>query len=77
MGFAKPAHLFLLGFQAGGERVAIFFTVLETATLSGLDPEAYLAGVIDRTAKVIRSIASPITDLLPWNWKTEPVKLAA
>src|SRR6266852_8503088 len=37
--------------EAGGKRAATLYTVLESAKLNGLDPEAYLADVIDRMAK--------------------------
>jgi transposase len=56
-------------------RAATRYTVFETARLNGLDPEAYLADVLDRMAK-----GHPINwldDLLPWNWRVEPAKMAA
>ena len=68
-------NFLFLGSEAGGERAAILYTVLESAKLNGLDPEAYLAGVIDRMAK-----GHPINrlgELLPWNWQQQPAKLAA
>jgi len=74
MAITRKNFLFL-GSQAGGERAAILYTVLETAKLNGLDPEAYLAGVIDRIAK-----GHPINrlgELLPWNWMPELARLAA
>lgn len=37
-----------LGSEAGGDRAAIIYTVLRSAKLNGLDPEAYLADFIDR-----------------------------
>jgi transposase len=40
-----------LGSDAGGERAAILYTVLESAKLNDLDPQTWLADVIDRTAK--------------------------
>ena len=40
-----------LGSDAGGERAAILYTVLESAKLNGLDPQTWRADVIDRTAK--------------------------
>lgn len=49
--------------------------MLESAKLNGLDPEAYLADVIDRMAK-----GHPINrlgELLPWNWERPTAKLAA
>ena len=61
--------------EAGGERAAILYTVLESAKLNGLDPEGYLADVIDRmtTGHPINRLA----ELLPWNWHGQPAKLAA
>ncbi len=41
--------------------------MLETAKLNGLDPEAYLANIIDRMVKGYP--ANRLTELLPWNWK--------
>jgi transposase len=75
-GIALTRKNFLfLGSEAGGERAAILYTVLESAKLNGLDPEAYLADVIDRMAK-----GHPINrldELLPWNWERPTAKLAA
>jgi transposase len=68
-------NFLFLGSQAGGERAAILYTVLETAKLNGLDPDAYLADVFDRLAK--GQPINRLTELLPWRWKSEPAKLAA
>jgi transposase len=40
-------------------------TVIETAKLNGLDPQAYLADILDRIHdhKINR-----LDELLPWNW---------
>jgi transposase len=68
-------NFLFLGSEAGGERAAILYTVLETAKLNGLDPEAYLADVINRMAS-----GHPINrlgELLPWNWQRQPAKMAA
>ena len=64
----RKNYLFL-GSEAGGGRAAIIYTVLETAKLNGLDPEAYLANVIDRMAK--GHPATRLKELLPWNWSME------
>jgi len=75
-GIAVTRKNFLfLGSEAGGDRAAILYTVLETAKLNELDPEAYLADVIDRMAK--GHPINQLADLLPWNWNREPAKLAA
>ncbi len=75
-GIALTRKNFLfLGSEAGGDRAAILYTVLETAKLNGLDPEAYLADVIDRMAK--GHPINRLSELLPWNWTRQAVKLAA
>lgn len=54
------------GSDDGGERAALMYTLIETAKLNGVDPEAYLRAVIDRIA------AHPmrrIHELLPWEIK--------
>ena len=38
----------------------------QVAKLNGLDPEAYLANIIDRMAKGYP--ANRLAELLPWNW---------
>jgi hypothetical protein len=64
-----------LGSEAGGERAAILYTVLESAQLNGLDPLAWLTDVIDRMAR--RHPINRLTELLPWNWKHQIASLAA
>jgi hypothetical protein len=41
------------------------YTVLESAKLNGLDPETYLADVIDRMAR--GHPINRLAELLPWN----------
>ena len=53
-----------MGSDAGGQRAAIIYTIAETARLNGLDPEAYIAAVLDRLAK--GHPISRLDDLLPW-----------
>jgi hypothetical protein len=59
-------NFLFLGSDAGGERAAVIYTVLQSAKLNGLDPEAYLADVIDRMAK--EHPINRLSELLPWNW---------
>ena len=49
--------------------------MLETAKLNGLDPEAYLADVINRMAK--GHPINRLAEFLPWNWNRLAVPLAA
>ena len=69
-GIAVTRKNFLfVGSDAGGQRAAIIYTIAETAKLNGLDPEAYIAAVLDRLAH-----GHPITrldELLPWNFKAQ------
>lgn len=53
------------GSDSGGHRAAKMYTIIETAKMNGLDPEAYLRDVFARIAdhKINR-----IDELLPWNW---------
>jgi transposase len=54
------------GSDSGGHRAAAMYTIIETAKMTGLDPEAYLRDVLARIAD--HSIHR-IGELLPWNWK--------
>ena len=75
-GIAVTRKNFLfLGSDRGGERAAIIYTALETARLNGIDPEAWLADVIDRLARSHGQ--RDIDTLLPWNWRQEPARMAA
>jgi transposase len=69
-GIAVTRKNFLfLGSDAGGERAAIIYTVAETAKLNGLDPEAYIAAVLDRLAR--GHTTARLDELLPWNIRLE------
>jgi hypothetical protein len=53
------------GSDAGGEVVADAMTLIETAKMAGLDPEAYLADVLGR---INDHLVTELDTLLPWNW---------
>jgi transposase len=66
-GIAVTRKNFLfLGSDAGGDRAAILYTVIESAKLNGLDPEAYLANVLARLARGHPN--NRLDELLPWNF---------
>ena len=52
------------GSDTGGERAAVMYTLIETAKLNGLDPEAWLRDIISRIAD---HPMKKISELLPWN----------
>ncbi len=75
-GIALTRKNFLfLGSDAGGDRAAILYTVLESAKLNGLDPEAYLTGII--AAMAAGHAMTRLDALLPWNWVPQPHRIAA
>ena len=53
------------GADAGGETLADALTLIETAKLAGLNPEAYLADVL---ARINDHLVTRLDELLPWNW---------
>ena len=66
---ATHKNFLFVGSDADGLRAAIIYTIAETAMPNGLDPEAYIAAVLDQLAG-----SHPITrihELLPWNFKAE------
>jgi len=52
------------GSDAGGERAAAAYSLIETAKLNGLDPEDYLRHVLERIAD---HKVKCVHELLPWN----------
>jgi transposase len=60
----RKNYLFV-GSEGGGKAAAIAYTLIETAKLNGIDPQAWLTEVLGRIAdhKINR-----IDELLPWAW---------
>jgi transposase len=57
------------GSDARGERAAVLYSLIATAKLNGLDPEAYLREVLTRIAD---HPINRIEELLPWNLVVAP-----
>ena len=51
--------------RAGGNRAAAIYSLIETAKLNAIDPEAYLRDIIGRIAD---HKINCIAERLPWNW---------
>jgi len=64
IGIGRKNWLFA-GADTGAETLARAMTVIETAKMNGLDPQAYLADILTRIHdhKINR-----LDELLPWNW---------
>ncbi len=54
------------GSDRGGERAAALYSLIVTAKMNGVDPQAWLADVLSRIAA---HPAHRIDELLPWNWR--------
>ena len=50
------------------------YTLIETARLNGVDPEAWLADVI---ARIADHPMNRVGELLPWNWSRVPAQAKA
>lgn len=62
------------GSKTGGERAAQLYTVIETAKLNGLEPQAYIADVIEKIAQGWP--ASRWDELMPWTWRPSDLPIA-
>jgi transposase len=61
--------------QRGAERTALMYTLIQTAKLNDVDPQAWLADVLARIADIPQT---RLSELLPWNWQpAAPVQNAA
>jgi transposase len=56
------------GSDEGGRRAAAIYTLIQTAKLNGIDPQAWLADVL---ARLPDHPARRISELLPWNWRPQ------
>ena len=61
----RKAWLFA-GSDRGGDRAAFMYGLIVTAKLNDVDPQAWLADVLDRIAG---HPAQKLDELMPWNWR--------
>lgn len=64
VGVGRKNWLFA-GSDTGGETLARAMTLVESAKMNGLDPQAYLADILDR---IHDHKNNRLDELLPWNW---------
>jgi transposase len=56
------------GSERGAERAALMYTLIQTAKLNNVDPQAWLADVLARIADTTQT---QLAELLPWKWRPE------
>ena len=56
------------GSDRGGERAAVMYTLIQTAQLNDVDPQAWLADVL---ARINDHKITDLAALLPWRWAAE------
>jgi transposase len=54
------------GSDRGGQRAAAMYSLIVTAKMNDIDPQAWLADVL---ARIAGHPARRIDELLPWNWR--------
>ena len=54
------------GSERGRDRAAFMYSLIVTAKMNDIDPQAWLADVL---ARLPNTTASHVPDLLPWNWQ--------
>jgi hypothetical protein len=71
----RKAWLFA-GSDRGGHRAALMYTLIVTAKMNDVDPQAWLANVL---ARIAEHPSQRLDELLTWNWKKAQTanKLAA
>ena len=62
------------GSDRGGERAAFMYTMIGTAKLNDIDPQAWLAHALANIAETPRD---RLHELLPWNWKSGAAEVRA
>ena len=56
------------GSERGGDRAAFMYTLIVTAKMNDIDPQAWMADVLARLPNIT---VSRVHELLPWHWKVE------
>ena len=56
------------GSERGGQRAAFMYTLIVTAKMNDIDPQAWLA---DGLKRLPETPVSRVQELLPWNWKAD------
>ena len=66
MALGRKSWLFA-GSDRGGQRAAVMYSLIVSAKMNDIDPQAWLAYVL---ATIAQHPVSRLDELLPWNWRT-------
>jgi hypothetical protein len=69
--FGRKSWLFV-GAERGGDRAAFMYSMIGTAKLNGIHPQAWLADII---AWISDLPVSKPPNLLPWNWEVDKTQV--
>ena len=71
-GFALGRKSWLFaGSERGADRATVMTTLITTAKMNDVDPQAWLADVL---ARIAEHPAHRLDDLLPWNWRSHDAR---
>ncbi|MER8975008.1 IS66 family transposase [Mesorhizobium sp. M0800] len=59
------------GSDRGGQRAAVLYSLIVSAKMNDIDPQAWLADIL---ARIAAHPAHRIDDLLPWNWRSAQLR---
>jgi transposase len=62
------------GSDRGGQRAAAMYSLIVTAKMNGVDPQAWLTDVL---ARIAAHPAHRLDELLPWNWVSQSSAISA
>ena len=65
MALGRKSWLFC-GSDRGGDRAAVMYSLIVTAKMNDVDPQAWLADVL---ARIAEHPVQRLDELLPWNWR--------
>ena len=68
MALGRKSWMFA-GSDRGGERAAVMLTLIHSAKLNDIDPQAWMA---DALARIGDHKITELAALLPWNWRRAP-----
>ena len=62
------------GSDRGGMRAAAMYSLIVTAKMNGIDPQAWLTDVL---ARIAEHPVQRLDELLPWNWRSKSASASA